>query len=68
MTDKLPDQFGTCARCGKRFQPEWVEDLSRFNRCCEDCKLQNLLEGLGMSDIIKACGFKPDQHSPKELY
>ena len=40
--------FGVCARCQRRFAPDWNETLQMFSRCCSCCQVKNLEDWLGV--------------------
>ena len=45
--------FGTCARCGEQFIPDWNEALSKFSSFCGTCCVRNLGDALGIKSEVE---------------
>lgn len=46
MNGELPIGPNICARCGKRFKPEYCRTLNRWHTCCVFCRMRNTVDGL----------------------
>lgn len=63
MKKEEPEQFGVCARCGRKFVPEWMDAMGKFSRCCGTCCLRNLADSMDLPEIYDDLGISRDQHS-----
>jgi hypothetical protein len=45
---KISQAQSICLRCGKPFYPRWLDGLNKWNSCCRQCGMRNLLDGLDM--------------------